>query len=202
MCFGNVRSKHHGPARGLCNPPAEAPLFHPCRSEYCVVIDPSEDMPNPETQARTQAGQLGELPALELAALFALRSWCEGPQARDRFASDVQLLIGCDAAAAAIAKFDTLMRLTISALRRPFEHHSLRCSCFSEDERAFAGMLAAVAAQDNDTAMRFAFDLMGAGPAPFEAVRLASGLGPAFLRIARAAIAMAPQRAPIGYRLH
>lgn len=138
----------------------------------------------PPTRGAAPVGVLDELPALELAAIVYLRAWCADEEQRAQIAGDFRLVLGADRGALAYADFDALMRTVLAHTRRPLMRHALGCRCFGGDESAFAGMIAAGAAQDRETAMLFATVLVD-GPAVWDTMALAGALGQAFLHLAR-----------------
>lgn len=144
---------------------------------------PKAPFVDPVPRGAAPVGYLEELPAVELAAILYMRSWCEGGAAKDQISRDFRLMLGVDAAESALADFEALMRTALRGARRPLMRHGIVCRCFGGDESAFANMIAAAAAQDRDEAMLFACNLMSV-PAAFEAVLLAGSLGQVFLRIA------------------
>lgn len=142
--------------------------------------------PNSDAPKRGGAavGLLAELPAPERAAILAFRRWCDSTSGREAVANDFSRAFSAGRAAQEVIVFADLMGLMLAAPRRPIMRHAVSCACFGGDEAAFAYMIAAATAGDQEEAMAFALILMQPNAA-WQAVYLAHDFGLALLGMAR-----------------
>jgi hypothetical protein len=141
-------------------------------------------VPDPELpRGAAPVAVLAELPAVEMAAVLALRLWCSGAEGRARLAADLALALGA-AAADADHGLSELIRLVVQGGRRPMMRHGIDCPCVGGDESAFAQMVAAAAGGDREDALIFALALMPP-VAAFAACQQAGPVGLALLALVR-----------------
>ncbi|MBY6046349.1 hypothetical protein [Vannielia litorea] len=106
-------------------------------------------------------GRTAELAPAELAAVTFLRMALTGRDAQ--VAEDFALLLGAQDGAEAHAAFARLAR-ALAERPRAFCHHAPGCACYGGDESAFAHLLSASAAGDEEAAMGFALHLFSGRP--------------------------------------
>ena len=115
-------------------------------------------------------GRCDELAPAERAAVAYLRLWLTGGQRA--VSQDFEMLLGAADASEAIAAFADLTR-ALGRRARPFPHHAPGCACFGGDESAFAQLLSAAAAGDEEGATGFALHLFSGHPPPAMVARAA-----------------------------
>lgn len=115
----------------------------------------------PAPRGAAPVGRTAELAPPELAAVTYLRMALSGSSAA--VAEDFSLLLGAEDGAEAHAAF-TRLAAALSARPRAFPHHAPGCACYGGDESAFAQLLSAAAAGDEEAAMGFALHLFSGRP--------------------------------------
>ena len=106
-------------------------------------------------------GRTAELCPAELAAVTYLRMALSGAGAA--VAEDFTLMLGAADGAEAHAAFSRLAS-ALASRPRAFPHHAPGCRCYGGDESAFANLLSAAAAGDEEAAMGFALHLFSGRP--------------------------------------
>ncbi|SIO05200.1 hypothetical protein [Vannielia litorea] len=115
----------------------------------------------PTPRGAAPVGRVSELTPAERAAVTYLRMALSGGGAA--VAEDFALLLGPQDGAEAHAAFTRLAR-ALSERPRTFPHHAPGCTCYGGDESAFAQLLSAAAAGDEEAAMGFALHLFSGRP--------------------------------------
>jgi hypothetical protein len=142
------------------------------------------EKPEAPNRGAAAVGMLSELAAQDRAAIVAFRNWCDGPLGREAVARDFARAFSGGRAAHELNAFADLVGMMLSAPRRSIMRHGVTCACFGGDEAAFAHMVAAATAGDQEDAMAFALILMQPNAA-WQAVKVARGVGLCFLQMTR-----------------
>lgn len=145
----------------------------------------SPQKPAPPNRGAAAVGMLAELAPQDLAAILALRNWCDGPEGREAVAQDFARAFPGDDGVQRVNAFADLIAMILSAPRRPIMRHGVSCACFGGDEAVFAHLLGAAAAGDTEDAMAFALILMQPNAA-WQAVQMARQVGLGLLHMTRA----------------
>lgn len=111
-------------------------------------------------------GLVADLPPVEARAVRCLRTWCDGPEARDRISAEFSDSLGAQDGQGAFASLNDLCELCVRYGRRPLMRHKASCRCLGADEAAFAMLVANAADGARDDCMLMATLLVRPDLAP------------------------------------
>ncbi len=86
-------------------------------------------------------GYVTELDPIEAGAVFYLRLWCEGSEAKTQVWNDFATALGPEHGRQALKSFETLCDLCVKYGRRPLMRHQVSCKCLGSDESCFANFI-------------------------------------------------------------
>ena len=144
----------------------------------------TESFPVRVERGAAAVGRFDAMPDDEAWWVWALRLWCDGPQAQALFAQDVAARLRPGHGSAFIARFGDLMTLIQRHARRPLARHGAGCPCVGADEAVFALLCSTATHGEREDAMLIACLLLRPDVAPL-AVSLAQSLGLDLARRAR-----------------
>lgn len=128
-------------------------------------------------------GHIAELGPVEAGAIFYLRLWSDGPEAKSQVWNDFATALGAEKGRKALTAFETLSALCARYGRRPLMRHGLECKCVGADESCFANFIGYASEGAREDAMLMAINLVRPDMAPV-LVGLAEEFGFALKRMA------------------
>lgn len=128
-------------------------------------------------------GHVAELGPVEAGAVFYLRLWSDGPEAKTQVHNDFATALGASQGLKVLTSFETLCALCARHGRRPLMRHSVNCKCVGADESCFANFIGYASDGAREDAMLMAINLVRPDMAAI-LVGLAEEFGVALKRMA------------------
>ncbi len=125
---------------------------------------------------------LSDLGAVEVAAIYYLRQWRDGPEGQSDMWNDFALAFGATQGRKVLKSFETLHAMCAQHGRRPLLCHGVNCKCVGADESCFANFIGYASEGEREDAMLMAINLVRPDMA-FMLVGLAEEFGFALKRM-------------------
>ncbi|WP_306113730.1 MULTISPECIES: hypothetical protein [unclassified Roseovarius] len=111
-------------------------------------------------------GHISELGPVEAGAIFYLRLWSDGVEAKSQVWNDFATALGPEKGRKALTAFETLSGLCARYGRRPLMRHGVSCKCVGADESCFANFIGYASEGAREDAMLMATNLVRPDMAP------------------------------------